>query len=504
MPSSPQLSNALRITNVNDFLTPAANCVLPLGGAAAPAGSVLAPIIPTTDLSPTVDPTTLSTPSATTTATSTSTSTSTVATVTVSDCLSCSGCVTSADTVLLSTASLDSLRTFLSAVQRPSFCALVVLSQQSVASIAVAHSLPLAATARKLATFLHHTLHFDVILDGSFARHFALLEASAEFIARRKTGHKLTITSACPGWLTYAEKTQPPDILACLSEVRSPQAVVAALARRMRPQGDERKPWVLSIAQCHDKKLEAKRPEFATESSNEDDVDAGVDCVITTTELMQLIEEHGFDLATASERMLDAPHATSEMGFGVAVGSGSDGFADFVLRKAARELLDVRLPHGPLAFEKSSKSGDMRSICVKDEKGERQLRFATAYGFRSLQSIVRKIRKGDCTFDYIELMACPGGCCNGGGQIAVPEMKMDEVKTDSRSFKQHSAMYLRRVHEKFAEAPEVEEPLEVPTVRAMYDECLGGEPRSACAKEALSITVQSRQTTSVTPASLEW
>lgn len=494
MASKVRLSNAVRISDVNDFLAPSQACVLPLGGGAVPeglnknavaqiksepAGSVLAPIVP-------VETTTTGT---------------TKAKVTLSDCLTCSGCVTSAETVLLSTESLDAIRKVMigGGGDRKNKYAVVALSQQAVASIAAHFGTGLEVTARKLSTFLRKDIGFDAVIDMSFARHLTLLEASAEFIERFKFGKKLTITSACPGWVSYAEKTQGPDILDCISSVRSPQGMLSLLSKALQPSGDSRQIWVSSIMPCHDKKLEASRREFVSQDDDGTET-KDVDCVLTAGEVMDLIEERNFNFVNAVESPFNEAFCDSPTNkFGVGVGSGSGGYADFILRAAAKEFLDVVLPNGALPMEKASKSGDLTSITVKNKDGTKQLRFATAYGFRSLQSILRKMRRGQCMYDYIELMACPGGCNNGGGQLAAP---IDSDET-TRSFRQQANKYLEVVNMKFSEAPPVSDPLSLPGVRKLYSDTIQGPPGTAQARKMLSMSIQSRKTSS-SPASLDW
>ncbi|KAI0564474.1 Iron hydrogenase large subunit [Gracilaria domingensis] len=413
-----QISNVLRITDVNDFLAPSTACVLPLEGGAQPssngkadvikignepAGSVLTPIIPTqTPISGVAK-----------------------AKVTISDCLACSGCVTSAETVLLSNASLETFRSFVQLrdeSQLKSF-SVVALSQQSVASVAVHFGLQLTETARKLTTFLKQVLCVDVVLDLSLPRHLSLIEASKEFIERFRSGKQLTITSSCPGWVTYAEKTQGNVVLDCVSSVRSPQGMLASLAPYLRPPGEERITWVCAIMPCHDKKLEASRPEFVSEEDGER-ISKDIDCVLTTSELLELLEENQFDLPSAPETNLNSKFsASSTEEFGVNVGSSSGGYAEFILRAASKELLGVDLPVGNIITEKASRSGDLRTATVSNKGGE-SLTFATAYGFRCLQTILRKIRQGQCKYHYIELMACPGGCTNGGDKYHYLRMQV--------------------------------------------------------------------------------
>jgi iron only hydrogenase large subunit-like protein len=464
---APRLSSALTVADVNDFLTPAAACVLPLGGGAvasvapAPPGSVLAPIIPTGD--------------ATATAAAPQT-----ARVTLSDCLSCSGCVTSAETVLLSSTNLDKIRAALlpggaRAAQRGDLRVVVALSQQAVASIAVELGLGLQAAAGALATFFTGSLGADCVVDLAFARHFALEEAAAEFLRRRRGGESVVVASACPGWVTYAEKTQGKDVLNVISRVRSPQAIAGAVVPRVLGDGvgdaervevlgrspkrspqlrPRRRTWLMTVMPCHDKKLEAARPGYTGAA---EDGQPDVEAVLTAGEVLQLAAELFVDVASLPPSPLDARFAAGPDGFGTATGSGSGGYAEYVLRIAARELLGVELPGERLTMEKVTRSGDVRSITVRSADGDRQLRFGTAYGFRSLQSVLRKIRRGECEYDYIELMACPGGCTNGGGQIPVLD---GDKKAMTKQLVQVDAVY--------ASAANPERPREVLGVAQLY------------------------------------
>lgn len=505
MASRGRLSNAVRITDINDFLAPSQACVLPLGGGASgstsnvpvqadkqardavevarinvePAGSVLAPIVPVQGKAVEV----------------------TRAKVTLSDCLTCSGCVTSAETVLLSTDSLDSIRQFMSSKQGdgPTRFSVAALSQQAAASIAVHFDRSLDVTARKLSTFLRHNVGFDCVLDLAFARHVSLLEASEEFKQRFKLGKKLTITSACPGWLSYAEKTQGDDILDCISSVRSPQGLLALIAASLRPKEDKREIWVTSVMPCHDKKLEANRPEFISRDASGNDVKE-VDCVITAGELIDLMKELKFDFANAIESPFDEPFQTQKIWeFGTGVGSGSGGYADFILRDAAREFLKIALPEQSLLWQKASKSGDLKSIIVEDKTGAKRLHFATAYGFRSLQSILRKVRRGICAYDYIELMACPGGCNNGGGLLD----PMLDPNDNTRTSRQQVNLHLQNVNAKFSEARSEKNPFSIAAVQDMYKYSVGGLPGTESAKKALTMSIQRRELSN-NPASFDW
>jgi hypothetical protein len=95
----------------------------------------------------------------------------------------------------------------------------------------------------------------------------------------------------------------------------------------------------------------------------------------------------------------------------------SGGYMDFVFRVAAWQLFGVQLPGTGLMATKQLRNADFQELLLQDEEGNTLLRFASAYGFRNIQSLMRKIKGGKCEYDYVEVMACPGGCLNGAGQI---------------------------------------------------------------------------------------
>ena len=147
-----------------------------------------------------------------------------------------------------------------------------------------------------------------------------------------------------------------------------------------------------------------------------------VDLVLSTVELLEMMEEDGVDLSALSGA--PSPEAGSSiervMDGGVAAlgeaseGYGSGGFLEHIFRYSAQELFGVSVGEEPLVF-KSKRNADFQyTELVVD--GDVKLRFAKAYGFRNIQSVVKQLRRKKCKYDYIEIMACPSGCLNGGGQ----------------------------------------------------------------------------------------
>lgn len=120
------------------------------------------------------------------------------------------------------------------------------------------------------------------------------------------------------------------------------------------------------------------------------------------------------------------PGTAIENAYGTS-GSSSGGYLEYILAYAAKELFGIHdVPADPAATPsarvvvKTGKNADVREYALQDDNGQTLLKFATAFGFRNIQNIVRKVKSGRCPYDYVEVMACPGGCVNGGGQLPNP------------------------------------------------------------------------------------
>eukprot|EP00457_Paulinella_chromatophora_P007364 gb/GEZN01007387.1/.p1 GENE.gb/GEZN01007387.1/~~gb/GEZN01007387.1/.p1 ORF type:complete len:505 (-),score=73.67 gb/GEZN01007387.1/:30-1490(-) len=339
------------------------------------------------------------------------------ATVSLNDCLACNGCVTSAEAVLITAQSTDQfLQGFAST---NGSVTIVSISPQARAAIAHHFNLTLVETAARVITFLR-SLGAAEVVDTAFSLDIALLETAEDFVARYQArGRKQlpVLTSECPGWVCYAEKTQGEYILPYISSAKSPQAVMGTfvkryVAKKMGLPPD--KVFHAAIMPCFDKKLEASRDDFYLQDADTREVD----CVITSTEFIGILQDRKVDLRGLAPSKLgpfwkrepgDSDVLTRSVGAG-----GSGGYLEYVLRFAARRLFNYSLP-SELQY-KVGRNQDFKHVVLEIE-GKPVLRFATAYGFRNIQNVVRQLKQGKCQLDFVEIMACPSGCLNGGGQL---------------------------------------------------------------------------------------
>ncbi|NXN86998.1 NARFL factor, partial [Bombycilla garrulus] len=332
----------------------------------------------------------------------------------------------------------------------------VSVSPQSRASLAVRCKLGLQDTAQRLTRFFK-SVHY--VFDTTFSRNFSLLESQQEFVRRfhRQADDKKSLpmlASACPGWICYAEKTHGSFIIPHISTTKSPQQVMGSLVKGYFAEQQHLSPdriYHVTVMPCYDKKLEASRPDFFNQEYQTRDVD----CVITTGEVLKLLEQEGVALAEVEPAPLDTMLGVPEAELCGHAGGGSGGFLLHILRHAGRELFGIR--EGSVRY-RALRNKDFQEVTLERD-GEVLLHFALAYGFRNIQNLVQKLKRGKCPYHFVEVMACPSGCLNGGGQI----------KLEGESSKEELQQVERLYESLRAEAPE-----ENQAVRELYEHWLGG------------------------------
>lgn len=446
---SDKFSPTLRLGDLNDFIAPSQACIVSLKGSKKPLLDKK-PDRPQVVLTPKqqLEPVKIS----------------------LKDCLACSGCITSAETVMLEKQSLDE---FLSALTKGKDV-VVSLSPQSRASIAVHYGISPLRVFKKLTAFLK-SLGVKAVFDTSCSRDIVLIEACNEFVNRFKQDGDNNaqsplpvLSSACPGWVCYAEKTLGSFVLPYVSSVKSPQQAIGAAIKHHLCQAlglRLEEIYHVTVMPCYDKKLEAARDDFVF-----DDNLTEVDSVLTTGEILDLLKLKGVDFKDLEESPLDRLLTNvTEEGHLYGVAGSSGGYAETIFRHAAKALFGHTI-EGPLEF-KTLRNSDFRELTLELE-GKTVLKFALCYGFQNLQNIVRKLKTRKCDYQYVEIMACPAGCLNGGGQI-----KPKTGQTPKELINSLEATYMN-------DTALSTDPFQNPIAKRMYDEWLHG-PGSDEAKKYL-------------------
>jgi iron only hydrogenase large subunit-like protein len=343
----------------------------------------------------------------------------TVAKISLADCLACSGCITSSEVVFLESQSVAAFSKQF--IHNQSKTVVVSLNLQSMSSLAVHFNITPEQTFAKLRTFFR-SLGVNYVFTLAPMRDISLIEVAKEFVERRirsiegDSSALPMLLGYCPGWVCYAEKTGDESVLSHISTAKSSQQLMGnylktSFAEQLGIAPDT--VYHLSIAQCYDKKLEAVRDSIQTNPSRTDTI-AEVDIVLSTTEVVDLINEHNVNFLEIPESNEQGPLSEftriSDGYFGP-----SHGFTDLVLKVAAREFWGVDVDINNIPF----KRGKNNEIWETEfsVNGTVVLRIARAYGFRNIQNIMRSVKRRNCQYDFVELLACPGGCTNGGGQI---------------------------------------------------------------------------------------
>jgi len=245
-------------------------------------------------------------------------------------------------------------------------------------------------------------LGFEEVYDTATGADITVLEESEELLGRIEKNENLPLlTSCCPAWVVYCEKNHP-DMLKNISTCRSPMQIMGSILKEYH-KDDERQAKHVAIMPCTAKKAEAARDEFMTDGT------PNVDYVLTTQELSQMIREAGIVFEELEPETVDMP-------FGVRTGAGvifgvTGGVTEAVLRRLSTDKTLAGLRMLALDGVRGMEGFKETTIMV----GEREVRIGVVSGLKNANDLLERVKDGE-HFDFIEVMACPGGCVNGGGQ----------------------------------------------------------------------------------------
>ena len=245
-------------------------------------------------------------------------------------------------------------------------------------------------------------LGVDEVFDTATGADLTVMEEANEFIKRLKSGEKLPLfTSCCPAWVQYAEKRHP-ELLANVSTCRSPMEMFGSvLKEKYRNSG--RRTVVIGVMPCTAKKYEAAREEFKKDGV------PYVDYVITTQELIQMIREAGIVFSELEPEAVDMPFSI-QSGAGVIFGV-TGGVTEAVIRRLSdKSVAALRA----VAFNGVRGMKGLKETVIPYQ--DRELKMGIVSGLKNAENLIRKIQSGETHYDFVEVMACPGGCIGGAGQ----------------------------------------------------------------------------------------
>ncbi len=254
-------------------------------------------------------------------------------------------------------------------------------------------------------------MNFNKIYDTSTGADLTVIEESDELLKRLEAGENNMpmFTSCCPAWVNYCEKHHP-ELLQHVSTCKSPMQMLASVIKEQCRQ-TEKKCIHVAVMPCTAKKFEAARKEFVVEG------DRTVDYVITTQELIQMIKESGIVFSELEPEAMDMPLGINS-GAGVIFGV-TGGVTEAVLRRIYAE----KSMSGLFAITYKDVRGMEGVKKATITAGEKELNIAIVSGLMNAAALVDQIEAGE-HYDFVEVMACPGGCINGAGQpyAAFPEI----------------------------------------------------------------------------------
>lgn len=315
---------------------------------------------------------------------------------------------------------------------------------------------------------------FKKVFDTDFAADLTIMEEGTELLKRLETGNNLPLmTSCCPGWVKFVEHNYP-EMLDNLSTCKSPHEMEGALIKSYyaKKEGiDPAKIVVVSIMPCVAKKFENQREELSNNNLQD------VDIVLTTRELGQLIKEFGIDFENLKDEQFDNPLGEST---GAAVIFGATGG---VAEAALRTIFEITAGKELESIDFSAVRGTqgIKEASIKLPDG-RIINAAIAHGLGNARELMEMVQNGDKNFDFIEVMACPGGCVTGGGQ-PIPTIKAREsmdikVERAKAIYDEDKSLPIRKSHKN-------------PYIKKLYDEFLG-EPNGHLSHQLLHTHYQKR------------
>ena len=355
-------------------------------------------------------------------------------------CVSCGQCIVNCPTGALS--EKDSTGKVWEALSDDSKHVIVQTAPAVRAAIAEEFGNPIGTDGEGKMVAALRRLGFDGVYDTDIAADLTIIEEANELVERIQNGGKLPmITSCSPGWIKYCEYNFP-DLLDNLSTCKSPQQMFGALAKTWYADKmgiDPKDIYVVSVMPCTAKKFEIGR---------EDQAAAGVpdvDAVITTRELARMIKRAGINFNGLADEKFDMPLGSST-GAGVIFGA-TGGVMEAALRTAVETITGKELPN--LEFTEVRGMEGIKEASY--EVGGLTVKVAVASGLANAKELMKKVRKGEVDYQFIEIMACPGGCVNGGGQpvVAASVRNFEDVRGKRAAvlYNIDKNMPLRKSHE---------------------------------------------------------
>lgn len=378
------------------------------------------------------------------------------------DCVLCGQCSLVCPTGAI--VEKDDTQKVLDALQNPKKHVIVQVAPAVRVALGDAFGMqPGAIMTRQMVTALK-LLGFDSVFDTNFGADLTIMEEGYEFLNRLNNDGVLPMMTSCsPGWVNYVEKHFP-DYRDHLSSAKSPMSMFGAIAKTYYPEKaglDVNDIITVAVMPCTAKKYEASRPEMGRNGQQD------VDIVLTTRELIKLIKYVGLSLTELPESDFDSP-------LGVGSGAGAifgatGGVMEAALRTVYEKVTGKTLKKLEFTAVRGFEGIKEATVTING----RDIRLAVVHTLKNARKIMEQVKKGISPYDFIEVMACPGGCIGGGGQ-PIGTTNAIRQKRMAALYEIDKNMPLRKSHEN-------------PEIITLYKDFLG-EPLSEKAHDLLHTT----------------
>lgn len=387
-------------------------------------------------------------------------------------CISCGQCIVNCPTGAI--VEKDDTDKVLEAINDPDKFVIVNTAPSIRATLGEAFGMHIGTNVEGKMVAALRRLGFDKVFDTDFAADLTIMEEAHEFLDRVQNGGVLPmITSCSPGWIKYCEHYYP-ELIPHLSTCKSPQQMFGATMKTYYAQKlgmDPKDMVVVGVMPCTAKKFETKRPDQAASGYPD------VDIAITTRELARMIESAGIFFKHLPDEEFDIPFGEST---GAATIFGTTGgVMEAALRTAVETLTGETLPS--VDFKEVRGMENIKEAAY-DVAGMK-IKVAVASGTKNAKVLLDKIKDGTADYQFIEIMGCPGGCINGGGQPIQHAVVRNFVDLKAR---RAEALYTADAENPKRKSHENE------AIKELYSEFLG-EPGSHKAHEILHTSYVARK-----------
>ncbi|MGL5256037.1 MAG: [FeFe] hydrogenase, group A, partial [Proteocatella sp.] len=355
------------------------------------------------------------------------------------DCVSCGQCIVVCPTGAI--AEKDDTDKVWKALEDPSKHVIVATAPSIRVTLGEAFGMPIGTNVKgKMVTALKH-MGFAGVYDTDIAADLTIMEESQELIHRIQTGGPLPLITSCsPGWIKFCEHNFH-DFIPNLSSCKSPQQMFGAVAKTWYAEKNNLDPHdivVVSVMPCTAKKFEARRDHQSAAGVYD------IDIAITTRELARMIKRAGIQFTKLEDGQFDDP-------LGISTGAGAifgatGGVMEAALRTAVEKLTGEELQNLDFTEVRGTKAIKEATYKV----GDLEINVAVTSGLANARALLNEVREGKKQYHFIEIMGCPGGCINGGGQPVQPASVRNfvDLKTERAKalYEEDANLPLRKSH----------------------------------------------------------